>query len=273
MDVSGQLLALAGLAGIAGALNEAGAAGWGSVRVMVPVVTGVVALVAFVRHERRLEHRRSADRDGVVPLLPPSLLRNPGLAAATVIGALLNIGFYGLLFLIPAYFQRQLHYSPLTTGLAMLPAVGMALFASPLSGRITARHGSFGPTTVFLLMGALGSLGWLLATPTSPYTTAFLPLAASGLAAPLTVTAVTTAALESVPAEKTGVASAMLTTSRQMGSALGVALFGTLAATSPTLLSGLHVSAVLASLAFLTGSLLAFAAARGKWDAPHAHRV
>ncbi|MCO5994300.1 MFS transporter [Actinoallomurus rhizosphaericola] len=256
VDVRGQLLAITGLACVAGALNEAATLGWGSPLVPAILVLGVLILAAFVVTERRLERR------GRRPLLAPSLFRGSGFAAAATIGMLLNLGFYGLLFLIPVYFQQQRGYDALTTGFLMLPAVGMALFASPLSGRITARYGSFRPMVAFLLLGGAGFVGWLATGPATPYFITFWPLALTGLAAPLVVTAVTAAMIESVPVEKAGIASAVLMTARQIGNTIGVALFGTLAATSSNVLAGLHLSAVVAAASFALGAALAYRAGR-----------
>jgi DHA2 family methylenomycin A resistance protein-like MFS transporter len=85
---------------------------------------------------------------------------------------------------------------------------------------------------------------------------------ATGLATPVTVVAATVAVMEASPAEKAGTASAVFNVSRQVGNAMGVALFGTLVGTANGITGGLHVSAVIAAVAFLSASVLAVVTGR-----------
>jgi DHA2 family methylenomycin A resistance protein-like MFS transporter len=262
MDLLGQLLAIVGLTFVAGALNEASSAGWTSPIVVIGSVVGAAALVAFALTEWRLDRVRRVRPEGTAPLLPPSLLRDPRFAATAAIGVLLNLGYYGMLYLSTLYFQQQRGYDAMTTGLILLPTVCMALVAAPLSGRLTARHGPYKPMVAALLLGAAGFVGWLGAGPQTPYPALLFALIATGLATPMTVPAATAAILESAPPEYAGVASAVFNVSRQIGNAVGVALFGTLAVTSATMFDGLHLSAAIASAAFFLGAGLALLAGR-----------
>ncbi|OXM45222.1 DHA2 family efflux MFS transporter permease subunit [Amycolatopsis alba] len=256
VDVVGQVLAIAGLGCVAAALNEAGSAGWTSTPVLGAFVVGALALVTFVVTGRNLERR------GRSPLLPPSLFRHAGFAATAAVGVLLNLGYYGMLYLSTLYFQNQRGFDAMTTGLVLLPTVCMALIAAPLSGRLTARFGPYRPMAGALLLGAAGFVGWLAAGPDTPYTALLFALVATGLATPMTVPAATAAIIESAPAEHAGVASAVFNVSRQIGNAVGVALFGTLAVTLSDPYLGLHISAVIAAVAFAAAAALAFLAGR-----------
>lgn len=257
MDPAGQVLGVLGLIGLAGALNKAGSAGWSSPVVISGFVLGAAALVVFVLVERRLESRIATHPDGRAPMLPLSLFRQSGLSPTTVIGLLLSMGYYGMLFVATLYFQQERGYNALGTGLALLPSVCMGFLAAPLSSRVTARTGPYLPMAGALLLGAVGFLGWLAAGPDTPYPVLLFALMATGLATPVTVVASTVAIMESAPAGGAGVASAVFNVSRQVGSAIGVALFGTLVAASGHLVGGLHTSALIASAAFLAGSVLA----------------
>ncbi len=269
MDLLGQLFAIVGLTCIAAALNDAGTAGWTSPVVVAAFSAGAAALVVFTLIEWRLDRKLRVSEHSRSPLLPPSLFHNAGFAATAVIGVLLNLGYYGILYLSTLYFQQQRGYDALTTGLALLPSVCMALVAAPLSGRLTARFGPYKPMIAALLLGAVGFLGWLSAGPHTPYPVLLFALIATGLATPMTVPAATAAIIESAPAERSGVASAVFNVCRQIGNAVGVALFGTLAVTSASMFDGLHLSAAIASAAFLLGSALAFLAGR-RTSAHHA---
>jgi len=259
IDPVGQLLGALGLVALAGALNEAGSAGWSSPLVVSALVLGAVALTAFVLVERGLESRLRArpDGGGRAPMLPLSLFRRGGLSATTAIGLLLSLGYYGMLFVATLYFQQQRGYSALDTGLALLPSVCMGLVAAPLSSRITARTGPFAPMSGALLLGAAGFLGWLAAGPHTGYPVLLFALMATGLATPLTVVASTVAVMESAPPGGAGVASAVFNISRQVGTAVGVALFGTLTSAPGHLVPGLHTAATIAAAAFLLGAALA----------------
>ncbi|MCX4627011.1 MFS transporter [Streptomyces sp. NBC_01443] len=256
MDPAGQLLGVLGLVGVAGALNEAGSAGWTSPRVVTAFVLGVAALIAFVLVERHLEKGLAVRPEGRKPLLPLSLFRDRRLTTTNVIGLLLSLGYYGMLFVATLYFQQERGFSALETGLALLPSVCMGFLAAPLSSRVTARTGPYVPMTGALLLGVAGFLGWLTAGPETPYPVLLFALMATGLATPVTVVAATVAIMEAAPAEGAGVASAVFNVSRQAGNAIGVALFGTLIGATGRL-PGLHVSALIAAGAFLIGSVLA----------------
>ncbi|MER5639720.1 MFS transporter [Kitasatospora sp. NPDC002227] len=257
-DVAGQLLGVLGLVGVAAGLNEAGSAGWTSPQVLGAFGLGLAALTAFVLVERKLEWEQALRPEAVRrrPLLALSSIRDHRLVATNLIGLLLSLGYYGMLFVATLYFQQQRGYSPLETGFALLPSVGMGLLAAPLASRITARTGPYLPMTGALLLGAAGFLAWLTAGPQTPYPVLLLALTATGLATPMTVVSATVAVMEASPAAGAGVTSAVFNVSRQAGNAVGVALFGTLIGATG-LLPGLHGSALVAAAAFLTGAALA----------------
>ncbi|TDD82842.1 MFS transporter [Actinomadura rubrisoli] len=268
MDPVGQLLGVIGLTAVAGALNQVASSGWSSPQVLIASGIGIAALVAFVIVERRLELRVRTHVTARPPVLAPSWFRRAGFAATAAVGILLNLGYYGMLYLSTLYLQEERGYGPLKTGLMLLPSVCMALVAAPLSGRLTAKYGPYRPMAIALSLGAIGFLGWLVASSDTAYPLLLFALVATGLATPLTVPAATAAIIESAPTEAAGVATAVFNVARQIGNAVGVALFGTLTATAGHLVDGLHVSAVIASGAFLIGALLAVAAGRRQSGRP-----
>ncbi|MFF2364000.1 MFS transporter [Streptomyces sp. NPDC058122] len=262
MDPAGLALGVVGLLGVAGALNEAGGAGWSSPEVLTLFAGGVVSLAAFVTVELRLEKGAVLRPDSRRPLLPLSLFREIRLTATNLIGLLLSFGYYGMLFVATLYFQQERQLSPLRTGFALLPSVCMGFLAAPLSSRLTARSGPYPPMAGALVLGSAGFLGWLAAGPDTSYPVLLFALMATGLATPVTVVAATVAIMEASPADKAGVASAVFNVSRQVGSAVGVALFGTLLGAAGGMVGGLHAAAVIASAAFLLASVTAAVAGR-----------
>ena len=92
------------------------------------------------------------------PMLPLHVFRNRTFTAATVIGWVINVAFYGLIFVLSLFFQRTQKYSALNTGLAFLPMTGIVLAANLASGRLTTRMGSRLPIlTGQILIGSCSS--------------------------------------------------------------------------------------------------------------------
>ncbi|MEU6663114.1 MFS transporter [Streptomyces sp. NPDC046821] len=270
LDPLAQLLGAIGLLTLTGMFNVTGTSGWASPVALGAGALGAVAVALFVLVERRQEARGSRANP---PLLPLSLFRSPGFASTAAVGVLLNLGYYGMLYLATLYLQNERGYDAMDAGLALLPTVCMAVVAAPLSGRLTARFGPYLPMAGALLLGAAGFTGWLLAGPHTPYWILLPALIATGLATPGTVLAATAGIMQAAPDENAGVASAVFNVARQIGNSLGVALFASLTsgqdlasdqdlASGRDLVSGLHTSALIASAAFLTAALLALSSWR-----------
>ncbi|MGC0327451.1 DHA2 family methylenomycin A resistance protein-like MFS transporter [Streptomyces sp. SAI-170] len=261
-DPMGQVLAVIGLLGVAGGLNEAGSYGWTSPLVLSVLGAGAAALVAFVLIERTLESRSAQGRTRRAPLLRPSMFRSHSFTSTVAIGMLISLGYYGMLFLATLYFQQEHHLSALDTGLALLPSVCMGLATAPLFSRIAARTGPYLPMAAGLFLGTVGFLGWLPAGPGTPYPVLLFALIATGLGQTMTALAAVSAVVEAAPPSDAAIATAVLNVSRQIGSAVGVALFGTFAATADDFASGLHLSAAVAAGTFALGGLLALSVRR-----------
>jgi DHA2 family methylenomycin A resistance protein-like MFS transporter len=173
------------------------------------------------------------------------------------VGLLLNLGFYGQLFVVGLYLQQVRGDPPATAGLLLLGETGMATVSSAASGRLAARVGPRRPLLVGLLAGAAGLAGLATVGPAAgdPLLVGLFAVVGFGMA--FAMPAATTAVVDAAPPERVGVAAAVLTTARQVGSLLGVALLSTLLAASHGFLPGMGRGLLLASGAFLLGGLLA----------------
>jgi MFS transporter, DHA2 family, methylenomycin A resistance protein len=244
LDAAAQFAMVGALGLLTFGLIEARTRGWTS-----PVILGVFAVaallgVAFVRIERR-----SPD-----PMLPLGLFGDRAFSAGNAVGLLINLGFYGQLFVLSLYFQNVRHLSPVMAGLALLPEGAMPVIASTLSGRVSGRTGTRPVMLTGLCLGAAGLAGLAVAGEHGPYLLLVVPLMAAGFGMAFTMPAATTTVVEAAPAERAGVASGAMNAGRQMGSTIGVALLGTLAG------GGLRGAMVVAMLAFLFGAaIVAFA--------------
>ena len=244
IDAPGQLTAIVALAALAGAMIEAGRYGFADPLVLAGFGLAAVALALFVVIESR--RRR--------PMLPLSLFRARTFSVSSAIGVLINVAFYGLIFVLSLYFQDTRHYSALVTGLAFGPATVAVGVANLSAGRLARVAGQRATLAGAALLVAAGLGGMLVIGPDTGYPAIVVQFMAVGFGLGVIVPVVTAALLGSVDRSRSGVASGTLNTARQTGSVIGVGLFGSLAAGH--LVSGLRVSLVIsAGLALLVAGL------------------
>ena len=246
VDLGGQVLAVAGLGVLTAALVAAGRLGWAAPVVLAGFAVSAGAWAAFIA----VEHR------GADPMLPLPLFARRGFRTGTLVGFLINLGFYGQLFVMSLCFQDVRGYSALRTGLALLPEAALLTIASAASGRLMARTGPRVPMLTGLLVGGAGLIGLVAAGPHTPYLMLVLPMIAAGSGMALTMPAATSAVVESAPADRGGIASGVVNAARQAGGVLGVAVLGSLVSVRATFIGGLRAGLIVAGCAFLAGAAL-----------------
>jgi DHA2 family methylenomycin A resistance protein-like MFS transporter len=202
----------------------------------------LVLALLFVLQERRAEQ----------PMLPLSLFSHRLFALTAAVGLLVNIAFYGLIFVFSLYFQRINGLPPVATGLAFVPMMGAVLPANLIAARVTERLGA--PATIALgaALAALGCVTLLGIAPGTPYWTTVGQLVIMGGGLGLLVPPLTSTLLGSVEKSRSGIAAGVLNVTRQTGSVLGVALFGSLIGRPESFMDGAHLA-----LAISAGLLLA----------------
>ncbi len=249
LDFPGQILGVLALTGLIGAIIESGHRGFTHPAVIAGFLLGALAAAMFIHVERRASS----------PMLPLQFFSLPGFNAAVVFGIIVNLTYYGVIFVLSLYLQQALGYSALRTGFAFLPLTATFIVSNVITGWLTARAGSRFP----MILGALiGMLGYALLLRLNAETSllnmlpAFLLIPGGmGLAVP----AMTTSILSSVPRERSGTASAVLNTARQTGGAIGVAVFGALLGHGrDQIISGLHTSALISTALLLAAAALAW---------------
>jgi MFS family permease len=216
-----------------------------------------VALAAFVANELRVAN----------PLVPLSILRIKGVAAADATQMVALAGFLPMFFFLTLYMQTVLHYSPIQTGIAYLPLTGGFIIAASISSQLFARIGT---KPVVLLGSVIGAAGlyWLSRIPVDgSYVSNILPgllVVSIGLGG--VFTGLTTAANAGVGEDKAGLAAGLLNTGQQLGAALGLAILSALAtARTGSLLHAGHDTVAQAAThgyqrALMAGALLMVAA-------------
>ncbi len=218
LDLPGQAVAIGGLGVLAAALIEGGRIGWSNPWVIAAFVGFVVLAGLFFMQERRAH----------APMLPLSLFLHPMFARTSLIGLLVNIAFYGLIFVLSLYFQQINHWSPLETGFAFVPMMGVVLPVNLLAPRLAERFGAPVVIAAGALIAACGCLALLGIGQGTSYWALCAQLIAMGGGLGLLVPPMTSALLGSVDKSRSGIAAGVLNSTRQTGSVLGVALFGSL---------------------------------------------
>jgi EmrB/QacA subfamily drug resistance transporter len=218
-DPVGQVLVLLLLASVTYAIIEAPSAGWTSAQTLGLFALAAAALAGLVAYERR---RRD-------PLIELRFFRSAPFSGATVIALSTFVGLGGFLFLNTLYLQQARGLSPLTAGLYLLPMAVTTVVVGPLTGRLLGRVGA----RPSLVLGGAGICASGLMLTGLTETTSHLLLTAAyvvfGVGFASVNPPITNTAVSGMPPAQAGVAAAVASTSRQVGTALGIAIVGALA--------------------------------------------
>jgi len=241
IDLPGQIAAIAALGCLAGAIIEGGTLGWRNAFVIAGFAASAVLAVLFVLRELRAPQ----------PMLPLSLFKHRLFALTSLIGLLVNVAFYGLIFVFSLYFQRVNGLSPFATGLAFLPMMGAVLPVNLVAARVTERIGAPATIAAGAALSALGCLALLGLEPGTSYWEIGAQLIIIGAGLGLLVPPLTSTLLGSVEKSRSGIAAGVLNSTRQTGSVLGVALFGSLAGQANAFMAGMHESLMISACLLL----------------------
>jgi EmrB/QacA subfamily drug resistance transporter len=252
LDVPGLATSAVGLFALTYAFIEANNYGWTSPRILAAFAVAVVALVSFALLER---HQRA-------PMLDLSLFRNRTFGGANASMLFVGLAMFGTFFYVSLYMQNVLGYSPVEAGASFLPMTVLIILIAPRAGALTDRVGSRwlvggGMTLLAAMLFYYTELGAHESFP------AILPgLLLGGIGMGMTMTPITAAAMSAVAVDKAGVGSAVLNSSRQVGGSLGIAVMGSIVASSDSYLTGFHDALRVGSLLCLAGALVAVTAIR-----------
>ncbi|MCU1682184.1 MAG: Drug resistance transporter, EmrB/QacA subfamily [Amycolatopsis sp.] len=218
LDPVGQVLVVAVLGSITGAIIEGSHRGYGSPLIIGLFTLGAVAATVLLGYERRRDQ----------PLIDPSFFRSIPFTGATIAAVAAFLALSGFLFLNTLYLQDVRGYSALQAGLLTVPMAGATAIASPISGRITARHGTR-PTLVGAgLLIAVAAMMLTMVTPTTSVPVLLFAYVVFGAGFGLVNTPITTTAVAGMPRSQAGVSAAIASTGRQVGNSLGVAVLGSI---------------------------------------------
>jgi EmrB/QacA subfamily drug resistance transporter len=224
-DIPGVVTATAGLFALTYGFNEAAREGWSDSITLTFFAVAVVLLITFVVIESKVKN----------PLMPLRVLTERNRGGSYLGSLIVGAGLFSMFLFLGLYLQVILGYTPLRSGFAFLPfSVGIIIFAGVASQLLP----KVGPKPLMvpgLVFAGIGLLMLTRITPETGYATHVLPsllIMSSGMA--LVFIPLTSTSLHGVSGRDTGVASAMVNTSQQIGGSLGVALLNTIAATATT---------------------------------------
>ena len=216
VDPIGQLLVIVTLASLTYAIIEGPRLGWSSDRTIGFFALAVAALAGLIAYEPRREE----------PLIDLRFFRSAPFSGATIIAVCAFAALGGFLFLNTLYLQDVRGFSALHAGLYTLPMAVMTMVFAPLSGRIV---GARGPRLPLLVAGAAITISGLMLTRltnTTPMSWLIIAYVIFGLGFGLVNAPITNTAVSGMPRTQAGVAAAVASTSRQVGTSLGVAVVG-----------------------------------------------
>ena len=222
LDLIGTVLSVTTLFALLYAIIEGPTRGWTDPVIIGGFVVGACLLVAFVLWELRSDH----------PMLDVTFFKNPRFSAASIAITLVFFSMFGSLFFLSQYLQFVLGYDPLQSGVRLLPIAVALAVAAPLSPFFVARAGTKIVVTAGLVLVAAGM--WLLshASVDSGYGLVAAVLVVIGVGMAIAMAPATDSIMGSLPPEKAGIGSAVNDTTREVGGALGVAILGSITASS-----------------------------------------
>ncbi|MBI5929060.1 MAG: MFS transporter [Chloroflexi bacterium] len=219
IDIPGVALSIPGLFALVYGIIEAGQKSWTETNVVISFGIAVLLLGIFAVWESRYEHA----------MLPLHFFKNMSFTGANTAMALIIFSLFGSLFFMSQYMQTVLGFTPLQAGIRLIPLSVALAFAAGFSARIANKLGTKYTVALGIFIGAGGMFFMSQALDVDTHYRTILVgqiFLASGLG--IAMSPATNSIMGSVPVSKAGVGSAMNDTTRELGGALGVAVFGTL---------------------------------------------
>jgi len=218
VDYMGVATLTVGIGALVLALVEGNGWGWGSPRILALLGASVAGLASFAIVERRTRF----------PMVEFSFLRSRSFVGTNGIAFVVSFAMLAMFFFMALYMQNILGYSPLEAGIRFLPSTVLIIIAAPIAGRLTDRIGARVPIAVGLTLVAVALYLQSRITVDTTYSYLLPAFLLMGLGIGLTMSPMSTAAMNAVDATKAGLASGVLSMSRMVGGTFGVAAVGAL---------------------------------------------
>ena len=216
VDYLGVALLTIALTAFVIALIEGNDWGWGSARTVALLIGGAVATAAFIMVERRVR----------APVVDFAFFRARNFVGANTVALISSFAKMGSFFFLAIYLQDLLQYSALETGVRFLPTTVLIVLIAPVAGRVADRIGSRGPMVLGLAVTAVALYLFSRMDATTTYSDLLPAFILLGIGIGMTMSPMSTAAMNAVDVDKAGVASGTLQMFRMMGGTIGVAATG-----------------------------------------------
>ena len=247
LDGAGLATGIVAMGALTTGAIETGSLGLGDPRVIGLFTLAAAAGAAFVRTQRRGRH----------PMVPAEIARTTNVRVASAVGFAFVVGYYGLPFLMSLFLQQQRGLSSFRTGLVFLPMMLSSAALTTLSARAIERFDIRRLVPLGLAIMAAGMLGIALVPADAPVWVFGALMILAGVAGPCIMPPTTAVLLGSVPDAQAGTASGLFNTSRQVGGALSIAVFGSLLNAGGGFVSGMRTSLVIAAAVILFAAAIA----------------
>jgi hypothetical protein len=222
IDIGGVLLSIVGLVVLVYGIIDGGEHGFDRARAWGSLIAGAVVLGGFVWYESRVRF----------PSLDVRLFRNPAFSAAVASVGLVFFAAMGVFFFSTFYLQLVRGYTPLQTGLLLLPFAAAQLIFAPRSASLVRRFGPKAVCTAGLLLVSAGLSGMVFFEIDTPLWIVGASYFVMGAGMANVMPPATESVMSTLPREKAGVGSAVSNTIRQVGGSLGIAVLGSVLASS-----------------------------------------
>ncbi|WP_432876874.1 MFS transporter [Kribbella sp. CA-245084] len=246
-DVLGQVTGAVAMVALTFGVIEAGARGFDDPVVMMALAVAVLAMVGFVIAQRSVAH----------PMVPADLFRSRTVVITVASGFAFMVGYYGLPFVVSLFLQQDRGLTALHTGTVFLPMMLIGLVLTPFSARLAERLSRKTLIVAGLTLMTIGLAAVAMLPASAPLWAFATLMVLVGLGGPTVSPPATAVLLDAVPHDQAGVASGVFNTSRQVGGALAVAVFGGLLAQPGAFVQGAHTSLWIAAGVLALTAILA----------------
>ncbi|HJX32778.1 MAG TPA: MFS transporter [Solirubrobacterales bacterium] len=216
VDYAGVAVLTGGLTALILALVEGNSWGWGSTEIVALLIGAGLGLAAFVAIELRVK----------VPMVEFRFFTDRNFLGAVVVALIVSFSMLGVFFFLALYMQDILGYSPLAAGIRFLPSTLMIVTVAPVAGRLADRYGPRWLIAGGLAIVAASLYSFSGIAVDSSYPDLLPGFMLLGIGIAMTMSPMTSAAMNAVPVEKAGIASGVLSMFRMLGGSLGIAVTG-----------------------------------------------